>query len=657
MGQNILLQKDITDPSDSIQIPAGTTFVDEATWKGYYAAATWTSITSGIRAPFASLESTSNLFNNELGEGKAKWYDSGVPSYVQLTFPEAFVLTHFTLSSGNDCMFTGSTGSNAGRNPQSWAILGSNDGNTWTPIYQYSDAEPFTSTTNTSVLFTSFADVNQNTALNTSQKEQFSSRMNALSKSVTTTDFQNTTAYSQYRLEVYSTTGGGGTQLGEWELFGNTVLPTDQGNFLSSTLSPTVHLDASDSSSLVTDAAGNVSAWSDTSGNGFLYSQSNSANQPSVGTITIGDNDFPSLIFSKDSTATRGGDFLTSNQTSTPKTVFIVADVDSTNGNGGIFGRDAGDFGIRMNSSSEIWQWTNPGNDNDFTSNGGEMTYNGAETVLDIQNPHLVMAVTTNTSFNNYFTALGSYFTIGGHGPRPYGGKIAEVLTFEGTLTESQTRMVNTYFYAKYGLEIAEENRFGVAFSPTHNKDFFAVMRSEADDYAVDSYGTGGLGVGASTNGYDIFNRSLTDGTAIFVTSNTDSEFRFTESVTTTGDKIFAWDKEWLLQNLSSDDALSANSMIDLAFNLEDALFPFLEEGSQWALLFREETDQPYQQVSDFLTLEGTGLFFSISLNDLTTGFYTLGSNQAPSDVPEPATWGMLLLGLAGFWVMKRRVR
>lgn len=661
-GTSSLLQKDVTDPSDSIAIPSGTTWADAATWESYYASAAWTSISSWQRAPFDWLESASNLFNNELGGGKAKWYDSGRPSanqpnYVQLTFPEAFVLTHFTLSSGNDCMVTSDVdghGTLFGRNPQSWAIMGSNDGTNWTSIYQYSEAEPFTSTTNTTVLFSSFSDVRQNTLLNSSQKEAFSNRMTSLSKSTGTADFQNTTPYSQYRLEVYSTTGGAQAQLGEWELFGNTVVATDQGNFLK-TLSPASHLDASATSTLKTDGAGNISAWLDGSGTGISFSQDNAVNQPNLGTMTIGDNIFQAVEFSKDSGAVRGGDFLTASQSTRQQTVFIVADVDSTGHIQGIFGMNAGDVGIRMESRNGMWQWNHPGNSNDFTNGeGGEMLYNGGVTLLAITEPHLITAVAANPK--SFTAALGSYFVLGLNSPRPYGGKIAEVLTFEGTLTPYETQLVNTYFHAKYGLEIGEENRFGVTFCPTHNKEFFAVMRSDADDYAMNSYGTGGFGLGAAANAYDLFNRSLPDGTALFVTSNTDTTFGFTESSTIDGETIFAWDKEWLIQNLSSEEAMAENPRMDLAFDFQNALFPGVDEGVELALLYREDSTQPFQKWSDFIALEGTGFLFSLALSDLPTGFYTLGGDQMPY-VPEPATWGMLLVGFFGIWVIRRSVR
>ncbi|MDO4583296.1 MAG: PEP-CTERM sorting domain-containing protein [Planctomycetia bacterium] len=430
-------------------------------------------------------------------------------------------------------------------------------------------------------------------------------------------------------------------------------LPTNEGNFLN-TLSPNVHLDASNSSSIEKDeSTGNVSKWKDTSGKNYVYSQSTPGNQPSMGTIEIGENNFPALIFSTDSSATRGGDYLTSSASLINyQTIFIVADVESAAWNRGIFGHSGGDVGIRIayenlgggNYGDPYWTmagWTT----------SGTMTFNGsahpdAGTTQDIFAPHLLMGGTQSPQ--QITATLGSYFEwpYGSEAPRPYDGKIAEVLTFSGTLTSVETKLVNTYFYAKYGLDIAEGNRFGITFSPTYQKDFFAVMN---DDYVRNSYGTGGFGVGVSGGG------TLADGTALFVTSNHNSEVQLVESVTTTGETIFAWDKEWLLQNLSTEAAQA--SMIDLAFNFEDALFLSAEEGSEWALLFRDDTSEAYQRLSNFVAWEGEGsdILFSLQLSDLQTGLYTIGWNQGNS-VPEPTTWGMLLAGLACFWVMKRKV-
>ena len=124
-----LMGGDVTDPGNKIQ--ASGTYTNEADWEARYADATWVSIQSYGKGPYESNECPANLFNNVVGGGTAKWYDSFGPSasnpaYVTLRFPEAFVLTHFTLTSGNDSMTS--------RNPKDWGLYGSNDGLNWPPF-------------------------------------------------------------------------------------------------------------------------------------------------------------------------------------------------------------------------------------------------------------------------------------------------------------------------------------------------------------------------------------------------------------------------------------------------------------------------------------------------------------------------------------------
>jgi hypothetical protein len=67
---------------------------------------------------FGGGESAWNVFDNQVGGGNAKWYcgDDGTtnfpanPIWVQATFSDPVILTHFTLTSGNDTPGPGSGG-------------------------------------------------------------------------------------------------------------------------------------------------------------------------------------------------------------------------------------------------------------------------------------------------------------------------------------------------------------------------------------------------------------------------------------------------------------------------------------------------------------------------------------------------------------------
>ena len=66
-----------------------------------------------------------------------KWCCEGPTQSIYVQFSTTYVLTHFTITSGND---------GAVRDPDQWEIQGSNDGSNWTTIFEYDDdgTSPFT---------------------------------------------------------------------------------------------------------------------------------------------------------------------------------------------------------------------------------------------------------------------------------------------------------------------------------------------------------------------------------------------------------------------------------------------------------------------------------------------------------------------------------
>lgn len=81
---------------------------------------------------FGGGESAFNVFDNELAGGNGKWCcgDGAFPFWVQATFEQPIVLTHFTVSSANDT---------PERDPRVWEIQGSNDGTNFDTIFRQDD--------------------------------------------------------------------------------------------------------------------------------------------------------------------------------------------------------------------------------------------------------------------------------------------------------------------------------------------------------------------------------------------------------------------------------------------------------------------------------------------------------------------------------------
>jgi predicted alpha-1,2-mannosidase len=122
-------------------------------------------------------EITTNLIDSN---NNTKWLDFNKTSWVQFKFDAPRVIVKYALTSANDA---------SGRDPKNWTLQGSNDGSNWT-------------------------------VLDTRTNASFSNRF------VTNVyDFQNTTAYLQYKLDITQNNGDSIIQLAEVQLSDGIVLP------------------------------------------------------------------------------------------------------------------------------------------------------------------------------------------------------------------------------------------------------------------------------------------------------------------------------------------------------------------------------------------------------------------------------------------------
>lgn len=98
---------------------------------------------SAIDNGFGGSELAWNVFDNEVGPGNDKWCCGGGeptnfpdnPIWVQATFDQPIILSHFTLTSGNDT---------PERDPVDWQIQGSNDGVNFTTIFAHTGSSVWT---------------------------------------------------------------------------------------------------------------------------------------------------------------------------------------------------------------------------------------------------------------------------------------------------------------------------------------------------------------------------------------------------------------------------------------------------------------------------------------------------------------------------------
>ena len=108
-GTDALLGGDLTDPEND---------GDDGSTNG--TGFNWLSTAASSDNNF-SREGALNVFDNEVGSNGAKWCCTNAPQWVAVELDKPYVLTHFTITSGNDV---------PDRDPNRWLIEGSNDGTT-----------------------------------------------------------------------------------------------------------------------------------------------------------------------------------------------------------------------------------------------------------------------------------------------------------------------------------------------------------------------------------------------------------------------------------------------------------------------------------------------------------------------------------------------
>jgi hypothetical protein len=127
-GADSLIGGDLTDPEDD----------GDESGEDMAAGWNWVSIESNIEPGFGGGEFSYNIFDNAVGGGNDKWCcddpTDDNPYWVAVQFEKPIALTHFTITSGNDT---------PNRDPIRWAIQGSNDGESYSDVYNYNEETSF----------------------------------------------------------------------------------------------------------------------------------------------------------------------------------------------------------------------------------------------------------------------------------------------------------------------------------------------------------------------------------------------------------------------------------------------------------------------------------------------------------------------------------
>ncbi len=204
-------------------------------------------------------------------------------------------------------------------------------------------------------------------------------------------------------------------------------------------------LDASRTNTITTLADGsNVTAWADAEGSGFTFTQAALTNCPVYDRTLF--NGRGGLRFGFGGVRGR----LVGSALTNAQSVFAVNMLrDTSNDNGGFWGRSGEDKGLRLGGTS----WFYPGNGDDFhnAAAGGIVYLNGviSNSTASVGQTHLVTSV-SGSPWTNFKPAIGDYWFSPTWPGRYYRGEVAEILVYDRKLTENERQAVEIGLMAKW---------------------------------------------------------------------------------------------------------------------------------------------------------------------------------------------------------------
>ena len=203
-------------------------------------------------------------------------------------------------------------------------------------------------------------------------------------------------------------------------------------------------LDASKTNTFTTLVDGsNVTIWADAEGRGFTFATTNDLNCPVYDRNLF--NGRGGLRFGLGGAHGR----MIGSAVTNAQTVFAVNMLrDTSNDNGGFWGREGEDTGLRMGGTT----WYFPGNANDFHYGGagGLVAINGviSNSTVTVGQPHLVTSI--SGSLQNFKPSIGDYWGSPSWPSRYYRGEVAEILVYNRKLTDLERQTVEAALMAKW---------------------------------------------------------------------------------------------------------------------------------------------------------------------------------------------------------------
>jgi len=187
----------------------------------------------------------------------------------------------------------------------------------------------------------------------------------------------------------------------------------------------------------------NVSAWADANGSGFSFAVSDTAQCPF----------YDPTLFNGRGGVRFGYGFkrcrMVGASVTNAQTVFAVTMLrDLSNDNGGFWGKNGEDSGLRVGGQNWFW----PGNNNDFHygNAGGAIYLNGviSNSIAPLSIPSLITSVCG--SRQQFQPALGDYWGSSSWTNRYYRGEVAEILVYDRKLPDVERQIIEASLMAKW---------------------------------------------------------------------------------------------------------------------------------------------------------------------------------------------------------------
>jgi hypothetical protein len=215
--------------------------------------------------------------------------------------------------------------------------------------------------------------------------------------------------------------------------------------------------------------------------------------------------------------------------------------------------------------------------------------------------------------------------------PRPFGGYIAEIITYTTAVNDAQRIIINNYLSSKYDIALSANDKYLGDTPGNGNYDRnVAGIGTEASGSNPTFSATATLGLGISSKS------GLGNGDYILVGHSTITNSVIATDITgLSGSHPARWQRSWYIDVTNAGGVIQADVEFDMVAGGMSGTTPVTP--SNYKLLYRSGTSGAWTEVATASSISGTKVIFeSYNFNSNTDdGYYTIGTiNISTSPLP-----------------------